>query len=364
MNFSANITSCPWNVSLRAQAIQPLFRNFTTSWKQSPFVNARRVMSVLIIFFVTLGCIGNVLCLLTTIRWEIKRFSTKFFFCIIAVCDLFSFPVNMAYVWTLFTYNIIPENHSQIVCKAFRFTINHLSMTSWWALMFVSIERFLLVVAPNRMRVVSQKIIFLSVIAFLALEVLLISILSVFLDFRLDGCVCVFYGSQWRYLVFMLLGILTNLIMPIQAIVSSAILIYVLWRKSQRVGDVNHRQNSDSLSLTPFKICAGLTVSQFVFMISFGIISFMHRLGSLSHVDGGLLGFVYWTTYLLFFMAFGSNFFFSFAISRQFRRTALEMLHVIRSTCRPTPNAIAPAHPLSQLKKNVEPKSKGTCPPN
>lgn len=67
-----------------------------------------------------------------------------------------SFPINMAYVWTLLTFNLIPEDASDLICKTFWYTYIFTAI-SWWVLLFVSVERFSLVFAPSGICIASQK---------------------------------------------------------------------------------------------------------------------------------------------------------------------------------------------------------------
>ena len=126
--------------------------------------------------------------------------------------------------------------------------------------------------------------------------------------------------------------------------------MYVLWRRSNRIGDVGQRPNSDLFSLTPFKICAGIGVSQLIFMLPLVTVILEGLRGSLSDVDGGLIGFVYWSAYFVSFLAFGSNFYFSFAVSDRYRRAAKDLLHALR----PAPRAIEPQMELQQVNENPE----------
>ena len=282
-------------------------------------------MSAVIGVILILGTIGNILCLLTMLRLEIKRFSTKFFFLVISVSDLISFPINMAYVWTMFTFNTIPEDHSEILCKTFRFVTYSLTLVSWWVLMFISIERVLLVFVPNRMRTASQKT--LAPLAVVLLTVTTVVICSVFLEFRIVNCTCVFLGKRLHYQIFAITSIASYVLITGQAILSSCILWYELKRRASRVGDVDNERHSETFSLAPFKISAGIGASQFFSMLPFFAIYAKAVYGSIS-LSGGTISFLFWSTFTLFFANFGANFYISAAISKRFRKTTLEALDI------------------------------------
>lgn len=331
MNFS-NVSDCYQNHLIVGQGYQPALRSFTTAWNQPSFLKSRRVMTVVIAVIALIGVIGNILCIFTMFRMELKRFSSKFFFCVIAVCDFISFPLNMSYLWILFTYNIVPDNHSRIVCKLFRTANQMTSMTSWWVLTFISIERFLLVFAPNRMRssVRSQKIIASLIV--LGLDVLLFSLMSFYLEFEIIDCTCTFQGSSIRNGILVGFGILSYVFISIQAISSSSILVYVLWKRSNRVAEANSSNRDSSFSLAPFQISAGIGIMQFLSTLPVALLYVQGLQNRLDNTDRGTMGFTYWTSYFIFFTTFGTNFYVSLATSRRFRQTAKDMLlNVYRS---------------------------------
>ena len=329
MNSSSNMSDCPMDESLMALTLLPVFRNLTDAWNRPSFVTPRRAMSVFLITFTLFGIIGNILCLLTMVRMEIQRFSTKFFFCIISISDMLCFPFNMLYTWVIFTYNIYPENHSEFVCKAFRFSLIVISLTSWIVLMIVSVERSLLVIAPQRMRSTTSSQKKFAPLIVLAIVICLIIYASSHLEYQIIHCTCIYYGSKLRYMIVFWIAVLTYAIITLQVGLSSLILIHILWKRSKRrvaAVDQPTPNNTTLVSLTPFKIIAGWGILQFVCIIPFVILHSEGRTGKFSDMDGGVIGFVYWCSYFLFLMSHGTNFYVSFAMSRKFRKTSLEML--------------------------------------
>lgn len=288
------------------------------SWKQPPYVTIRLFISVILMIFLVAGTISNVLCFFTMLCLRNIRFSTRFLFCSMALCDIIHFPFNMLYVWSIFAFNIIPEDRFEFVCRIFRFFSYTLTITGWWVLMIISIERFLMVFAPQRMRIDFPKKV--APICVFTVLIIWMFISSVYFDFHIIGCKCVFAGSQRRYFVFAIMLVISYVVIIGHAILSSFVLYRVLSRRARRVVGQN-QVDSERLHLTPFKISTGVGVVQLFCMLPFFVIYIEGITGKLAHLEGGFLGIISWSAYALFMSNFGSNFFVCYFMSNAFRRT-------------------------------------------
>lgn len=325
-----NSSSCPSPVNVSAILKVVLIPFYYPDWNLTPLFQLRMMMSGITMVLLIVGTVGNVLTIMTLVRYRSLKFSTRILFFVMAVADVAAYSLSMVAIWYTFQYADNFLHYSTFVCAGVQVFRMFMLAISWISLAAVAIERFLMVSFPQRMRTANAK--FYSVI--MLLIILFFSALWTIQMFFFkvgDLCVCTYYGpisiaifiNYYSYaLYFLVLG---------QIFFSAFSLRRILRKRNMAV---QPGKTASSAGGTKSPIMMTFAVGSFQFactlpmMMWYMKVIFLNRKTNLISVGADL--FVENVLISISSMNFGSNFFLYLATCRGFRVSFLSYLPIKR----------------------------------
>lgn len=311
------------------------FRHYFPDWDTQPLLRIRQVLAFIALSVLVLGTVANTATLPTLWRYRGLRFSTKLFFCGIAIGDFIGMPLNMTIVWYILQYAHNFLNDVVILCRTYLFVTQTFLGLSLFSFAAVATERLLMVIVPNKMRSANVKRYTAVVMACLAGLALLSSIFNLSYDIG-DNCLCSFTGPV-ELLIFNYYMMNSLIIFVICQVLVTGIALYRIIKKRQVVinneDSINDTNCPKNASLTPFKMAMAAGIFQSACLLPYVLLLVRYLVlppGQFLISEGADL-LLYIAATLSLSINFAGNFFVYILVSRGFRRSFLFLLTSRRS---------------------------------
>lgn len=239
------------------------YRNFYFhNWNKEPLLTNRKILAGFTMLIIIVGTLGNISTFPTLYRFRSLRSSTRIFFFSIAICDVFGMPIHMMYIWYSLQYAENFANYNIFWCSAYVFAAQLLMGISWISLAAVAVERFLLVSAPQKMRMANPKSYAIVVECGCVVLSLMAAMANAGFTISKD-CICIFTMSLGLMNVTRVFQIFFYLIVVFQLFFSGTSLWRILAKRNAKVqpGKTATAAASSGTSLQP--VMMALTVGLF-----------------------------------------------------------------------------------------------------
>ena len=206
----------------------------------------RRILTFLYSFIVLVGLIGNLLIVLAVFKTKQLRKRPQFILLNLIVCDLITSTVSAPYY--IYSINMpIPKESAQVImiCRLYIYLSYTLGFISIFALMIISIDRYIAVKMPYRYQKYISNEVTIACIVLSWFIPFLVAFPAVIIDGWLgyDGLAAGFCCVHWAAIdkTYFSLLIIICFVVPTLIIFCTNIRVYLIAKKQKKVDDTRRR---------------------------------------------------------------------------------------------------------------------------
>lgn len=279
------------------------------------------------LILVVIGTIGNSLTIFVYTRKELFKTSTGFFFTLSAIIDTLMLYFGLPKFFFIGMWQINILNQSNFNCKFLVYFTYFLSEAAGWILIIASLDRVLIIVFPNVLRIFRkrklQMVFISSVMVILALlNSPNLIFLELFSEKNTTEC-----GNRVEYyfVIFNIFDLVLSFIIPFTAVASCSLILLVKIKKSKNKVIDNIKLSKNTLRYVTTIVVKDLLFIIFNLPISLNIVvNSIQNIGEKKYLESEYeaftLALIYVFCNMILYFNYSINFFVHFYINKCFRK--------------------------------------------